>query len=171
MKKEEQSAANTGWISAYSRYLCWLIVTWRPKVRRAGSNPGDKCLLHWHILCKFPHLSRIFKSRKYSPQIAFSKCFKTKSEKKIIVKIFKAKKNPAALFKTHIFTTCCERAIYMFFNVRCWFGILWSEFYVQLIYLGWEMPDLKTSKINEWSCVDYGHEIFASCRYLTKINS
>ena len=65
------------------------------------------------------HLSRIFKSRKYSPQIAFSKCFKTKSEK-IIVKIFKAKKNAAAPFKTQeIFTTCCEQAIYMFFNVRC----------------------------------------------------
>ena len=89
--------------------------------------------------------------------------------KKIIVKIFKAKKNPASPFKTQeIFTTCYERAIYMFFNVWCWFGILWSEFYV---YLGWEMPDLKTSKINGWSCVDYGHEIFASCRYLTKINS
>lgn len=92
MRKEEQSVANTGWISAYSRYLCWLIVTWRPKVRRAGSNPGDGCLLHWHILCKFPHLSRIFKSRKYSPQIAFSKCFKTKSEKKSLSRYLRLKR-------------------------------------------------------------------------------
>lgn len=66
------------------------------------------------------HIFREFsKAGNIHVRLLFQKCFKTKSEKKIIVKIFKAKKNPAAPFKTHIFTTCCERAIYMFFNVRC----------------------------------------------------